>query len=494
MSDDSDIEVHPNVDKKSFIRAKQGQIHQERAQRKHQIETFRYEKLINDGLIKRIDALLERLRAHAVEAARSDANSDQLVFQSLIESTGDPLHDQPPSRPKDVHANVAEQPSYSKMMATLVDQVKQAVDEKKPESSQRMDLFIQEVQGHHDKVADLQSQLLQHLAELEKEEGAKITSEGLKFGFNSSHIAKAASTAAVSSTGSGQDSSVELLNPGAAKAAAGSIPEAVDNDPDFGDDRHIKPSALGRRFAKLPIGDYRAYLEFITKNSSVLQDEKETDGLLIDAYDKLVAGKPEFARQCVHQARLLQYCRGLGGAEGVSLFFKRITSQDHRARKMFFDDVNETFAKLRESARAQLQEAAAEDNGEREQIQLQPVNPGQTIGIHVPRRDDPAEAEARKIFSSFPVNLQKALETGSLDEVNKVIGAMKVTEAEQIVELLSEGGMLSMEEGVIDTTTEEGRQMIAEIERMQRECQGGPQLETLEELETEEKRAVDELD
>ncbi|KAJ3526462.1 hypothetical protein NM208_g11179 [Fusarium decemcellulare] len=40
LSDDSDIEVHPNVDKRSFIRAKQNQIHQERQQRKLQIETL----------------------------------------------------------------------------------------------------------------------------------------------------------------------------------------------------------------------------------------------------------------------------------------------------------------------------------------------------------------------------------------------------------------------------------------------------------------------
>jgi hypothetical protein len=52
--------VHPNVDKRSFIRAKQNQIHQERLQRKHQIETFKYERIINDGLLKRISAMRRR--------------------------------------------------------------------------------------------------------------------------------------------------------------------------------------------------------------------------------------------------------------------------------------------------------------------------------------------------------------------------------------------------------------------------------------------------
>ena len=37
LSDDSDFEPHPNVDKRSFIRAKQHQIHEQRAVRKHQV-------------------------------------------------------------------------------------------------------------------------------------------------------------------------------------------------------------------------------------------------------------------------------------------------------------------------------------------------------------------------------------------------------------------------------------------------------------------------
>jgi cell division cycle protein 37 len=39
--------------------------------------------------------------------------------------------------------------------------------------------------------------------------------------------------------------------------------------------------------------------------------------------------------------------------------------------------------------------------------------------------------------------LQTALKTEKLDEVNKVLGKMKVAEAENVVELMQEGGMLS---------------------------------------------------
>ena len=57
------------------------------------------------------------------------------------------------------------------------------------------------------------------------------------------------------------------------------------------------------------------------------------------------------------------------------------------------------------------------------------------------------------------------MESGKLDEVNKVLAKMSVEEAEEVVGKLSEGGMLSLEEGVIDATTEEGKKAMKEIEK-----------------------------
>lgn len=42
---------------------------------------------------------------------------------------------------------------------------------------------------------------------------------------------------------------------------------------------------------------------------------------------------------------------------------------------------------------------------------------------------------------------------------------MSVEEAEEVVQKLGEGGMLSVEQGVIDATTEEGQRTFEEIER-----------------------------
>lgn len=49
--------------------------------------------------------------------------------------------------------------------------------------------------------------------------------------------------------------------------------------------------------------------------------------------------------------------------------------------------------------------------------------------------------------------------------MNEVLGKMSVSEAEEIVERLGDSGMLSLEHGVIDGTTEEGRERLRDLER-----------------------------
>jgi cell division cycle protein 37 len=171
------------VDKKSFIRAKQAQIHQERARRRHTITTLKYERILNDGLMSRIDRLLTALKSHKADTAPS---ADELVFQALIESAGDPTEDRPPPAPEGVHSNVKEELSYSKMMAGLVDQVKKEVDESKTDN--RLDGFINGIQAHKTKVEGLQKDLLVKLDELEKEDKRHITSDDIHTGFDYSNV------------------------------------------------------------------------------------------------------------------------------------------------------------------------------------------------------------------------------------------------------------------------------------------------------------------
>ncbi|KAG9237016.1 putative Hsp90 co-chaperone Cdc37 [Amylocarpus encephaloides] len=479
LSDDSDIEVHPNVDKRSFIRAKQNQIHQERFHRKNRIETYKYERIINDGLLKRINSLLVALESHSAEAEKR--NPDELIFQAIMESVGDSDNDTPPPRPVGVHTEEKEMPTYSKMMAALVDQVKVKIDEDKP--TNRYDAYVKEVRGHQDKVNNLQKQLLEELNSLEREEGRKITSEAYHTGFDSSHVSKAPEPKK-NTTKKDKAHAVEVLNPKALAAQDQANPadssgaeadiDEPEGDDDDDDDAEVEASELGKQFAKIRMGDYKTCLQFISANPQVVA-ERETDGLLVMAFDAAIGGEDNLSRRAVHQALLLQYCRALG-KDGVAVFFKRITTQGHQAQKVFFDDVNSTFTRIKSRAKEiskQRAQEEAEGAGGVEQIQLHAVDPGTSINIQIPpeKSQDPAEIKAREMFDAFTPGLRTALQSGSLDEVNKVLGKMSVEEAEEIVAQLSEGSMLSLEEQIIDATTEEGQKALKEFEEQEKATQ-----------------------
>ncbi|KAI1655072.1 hypothetical protein F4813DRAFT_368531 [Daldinia decipiens] len=458
LSDDSDIEVHPNVDKRSFIRAKQNQIHMERQQRKLQIETLKYERQINDGLLERISSLLNALKAHAAEA--ETRNPAEVAFQAVMESAGRPEDDKPPARPQGVHAQEEQPPTYTKMMATLLDQVNKELDEKKPEN--RYNAMVDKIGVHLNKVQDLQQQLLSKLAELEKEESRKITSDGIHTGFDSSHVTK--STPSTSGAKKPDDSKVELLNPSFSQSKPEESKSSTMEDDD--DDKEITASPDAQKFAKIKASDYRESHSFIGTHPHILT-EKETDGILIMAFDAQLEGKDDFARQCVHQALLLQYCRALG-KDGVSLFFKRITTKGHQAQDVFYKDVQDTYYRIKNRAvEINAQREAEGGSGEGvEQIQLHAVEPGTEIKIRIPsvKGEDEAEKKGREIFEGFIPEMQKALESGSLDKVNEVLGKLKVEDAEEIVALLSEAGILSVEEQIIDATTEAGQKHLKEME------------------------------
>jgi cell division cycle protein 37 len=481
--------------------------------------------VINDGLLARIDALLKSLESHKaeVESKKEAGEVDEVVFDALMEVTSDGSlgADNPPSPPEGVHTG-QELPSFSKMMGALVDQVKEEIDSKhkSAEGTERYAHFVKEIKSHQDKVNGLQRDLNADLTLQEKAEAGKITSESIHEGFNSSYIAKpdakpepAASTV-----------QPELLNPGhnKSKTADGALTSGAEADveDDLDEDADIEASATAKRFAKFPFGDYAGSLEFIGRNPAILS-ERETDGLLVEAFNAQSdangqKSKEDYARQCVHQALLLQYCRQLG-KDGVGLFFKRIQTPGHQARKLFLDDVNSTYARIR-SRTAELARERDADGGssDKEQIQLHAVDPNTKINIVTPPPMDQCttddERTARAIYDSFPPGLQRALASESLDEVNKVLGKMSVDEAEQVVEQLGNGGMLSLEEGVIDATTEEGQRAVEELERQNKaraaaaaagaegQSQGGGQSQASapaqqqQQFEVPQTLAVDELD
>lgn len=135
-------------------------------------------------------------------------------------------------------------------------------------------------------------------------------------------------------------------------------------------------------------------------------------------------------------------------------------SKNPKSVNMFNDDFKRTYGRI-ESRTVEI--LAEEASTEREQIQLVAEDPNMTISFNLPDGPPPADLRVEgegaeeldieqvraflqrkwEIFEGFNEPLKKALQTESLDEVNKVLGKMKVAEAEKVVELMQEGGMLS---------------------------------------------------
>ena len=154
----------------------------------------------------------------------------------------------------------------------------------------------------------------------------------------------------------------------------------------------------------------------------------------------------------------------------------RMITGDKRASSVFVDDVEKTYAHLVSRVAASQAESAAEGGGT-EQIQLVPENPEQTISFNVPEGPPPENLvlegpgtedldieEVRRVlqlrwdvFQGFSEQLRNALREGSLESVNKALGAMPVDEAESIVSRLDMAGILNFAEGGVRDETGKGK-------------------------------------
>lgn len=430
LSDDSDIEVHPNVDKRSFIRAKQNQVHMERQQRKRQIQAFEHQRTINDALVQRLRVLKATLQSRYAGSIDSKLNPADIAFQVIMElASTKPTEDSPPPRPEGVFdSDLPPLPTYSKMLATILDEVNKTLDERQTERGQRYEAFVQELGVHVQKIQDLQAELASKLDTLEQQDSNKITSESYHVGFDSSYVSRTKPGET-----SKQETKVELLNPNHVMDET-KLKKTAGTDNSGDSEQKIRPSLAATRFAQIPVSDYRASRGYLQSHPEILQNESDTDGLLIEAYYAMMDQDDEKqAWQYVHQALLLQYCRTLG-PDGVALFFKRITTPGHQAREIFEKDVAERFRAIHSMAKRDSKKKGVE------QIQLYPAGEDSSIRIQVPPAgsEDEKERKARKIFERFSPEMRAALESASLEEVNKVLAEMVAPEAEKMVSLLDE--------------------------------------------------------
>ncbi|PWY99252.1 hypothetical protein BCV70DRAFT_115127 [Testicularia cyperi] len=478
LSDDSDVEVHPNIDKKSFIRWKQRDIHEKRDQRKAEKDAIRAEISTNSILAP-----------HLAELLRNTTKEGSAYYSREVARLSAGRSDRG-------NKDGPDGPTTDDMLLSLLLQIQHDDVVKSKQGDDLDQALVEKLQSHNDLLTKRQTTLKFELEQMEKEDSKKITSDGIHDGWNSGYVAKAEAEPAPPSKPRAKaktEQVIETLNsPSAASGSdtgtsvASQTTRNDNNDDDDDDDVPEADSAM-RSFADLPpcipasvplsassmpasaasksldTKPFQMALEFLSSHKSLLSEQTgTTDSLLLEAFNAQMAGKAASARKCVEKALMVQYCNKLG-KDGVNLFFRRmLASQDGRASFVYFNDVLSTYTRIVERSKALAEQQSQSGAGE-EQIQLVAEDPSTVIGFEVPDGPPPEfielEGDAKEqldpeqvkqwlqkrwdIFLSFPQALQEALKTKELDQVNKVLGSMKVDEAEEVVGKLDQAGILN---------------------------------------------------
>ncbi len=115
----------------------------------------------------------------------------------------------------------------------------------------------------------------------------------------------------------------ETLNPEASASTSSAPQPQGEDDEDEDDDDNEMPELTPslEAFSKLPLGGYEQSFRFIQAHPDVVVDGA-ADALLIAGFRAEGDGKSKYAKQCVHQSLLLQYCEKLG-RDGVRIFFSK---------------------------------------------------------------------------------------------------------------------------------------------------------------------------
>ena len=193
ISDDSDIEVHPNVDKNSFIKWKQRDIHEKRQQRNVEIKSILVQSTMYVKLNERVDYLLENcndeeLLDTKVVIDKLNLKFDKLErfdYERLIKEQGSSLR----KGLKDLtfdKEEIGNTPPYNEMVEDLFTQVKEDHKDAETDAS-KLRSYISE---HRQKIDDVLSKLSTKLDDLLYQKSLLITNDDLHTGFDRSFMNK----------------------------------------------------------------------------------------------------------------------------------------------------------------------------------------------------------------------------------------------------------------------------------------------------------------
>ncbi|KAM9904167.1 hypothetical protein OXX69_007665 [Metschnikowia pulcherrima] len=481
LSDDSDIEVHPNVDKKSFIKWKQRDIHEKRQQRNLEIKSILLQLTMYKKLNERVDFLLSKVPENEfIDTKRVMATldgefsaSEKFDYDKLKEEKGDSMR----KGLKDLTFDAEEienTPPYNEMIEDLLVQVK----EDHPEAAESGSVLTQYLREHKARIDDLLSKQAIKLDELIYQKSLLISSDDYHTGFDRSfmnkdkdeeetHPALKSTKPANADSQKEQMTTTETINTPSLTSTSSNVSSEKSvsvaskgasnekTDQEIYDELEVRPETA--EFAKIPFGDLERSAEFLIKHPSICT-ENQKDSLIMTAFDFQFEGDTKGAKQVIYQSLLLQYISQLAGPKyvkdstirAIKLFFSKLKDSSSPASQAFLQDVENTVNHIKKRCEVISQEHESAGDDEEALIQLKALDDSTELSVNTPEEG----TKEYEIFSTkLSPEMQAAIRTSSLDEVNRVFAQMKVEEAEKVLEIIQECDVIGIS-GVLENDEE----------------------------------------
>jgi cell division cycle protein 37 len=181
LSDDDDFECHPNVDKASFIRWKQADIHQKREDRRRKMEVLKLEISNNEVLLDRIDDMIQQLQTGGVETFLQTIEKLRETNKKIASE----------AKEKETSENAPQKegeqlayPTFDQMMGALFEKIQEEIKHESPEKVEEE--LINKLSEHRKKLGQRQKEIKQELDKEEREAKKKITMDDIHTGFDKS--------------------------------------------------------------------------------------------------------------------------------------------------------------------------------------------------------------------------------------------------------------------------------------------------------------------
>ncbi|ONH69362.1 hypothetical protein BON22_0510 [Cyberlindnera fabianii] len=464
ISDDSDIEEHPNVDKKSMIRWRQQAIHEQRQQRNLEIKQMEVQIPMYIELNKRVDKMLADLDN------ANFGNYDEI--QKYLSSNFDD------SKPEGVEDDA---PSFNEMIEDLILELKEQLKNSGRDPNDGA-VLRDEVKNHRKKIDDVLTQNQDKLKSLLKERELHISSEDMHTGWDRSFLNKgeskvapvtpavpapkvsastikpeissaaASSTSAVSPASTQTATSISSATPVSQEVATTSSTTHTDEDDDEGTIERLHPDTAA--LSQIPLNNTSKIQDMLKSHLHIIT-ESQKDALLMTAFDSQFAGNDPLTKQIIGHSTILKFLLDLIKFKNAKyppefhaiisgLFDKLFSSPSSPARNAYDQEIETTFNHIKQRCVVLSQEQAMQ--GE-QKIQLKSIDDSSELVVNLPdpESEDPAEKERYEIFKTLPQKMQEALKSESLDAVNAVFEEMQIEEAEHILEIFDAGDIIGIQ-------------------------------------------------